>query len=160
MENKDRDQIIRGLNQHRQELLTKRDSLFKPLQQLDEELEHISAAILSLQKCSQKPAQDLNAIEFPIGKLRGFTQVQALVAIAKHNNGVIRAQEAKRMLIRAGVMRETKNSTNVIHAVIIRSEKFERIRPGEYRLKDTVAPKTSDLENVAHAALFPSKPVQ
>jgi len=33
-------------------------------------------------------------------------------------------------------MRETKNSTNVTHNVILRSKKFDRIGLGEYRLEE------------------------
>jgi hypothetical protein len=72
--------------------------------------------------------------------------VQALTVIAKHYGGTFKAQEAKRLLIKAGVMRETKNSTNIIHAVIVRSEKFEKVRPGEYRLRENKsAPKDEGL---------------
>jgi hypothetical protein len=134
MENKD---IVVGcLIDHKKQLLEKREQFVRPLQELDQEIEHVSATILSLQRKMQ-PASFTASVtgDFPIAKLRGKTQVQALVVIAKHYDGIVRAQEAKRLLIRAGVMRQTKNSTNVIHAVIIRSEKFERVRPGEYRLK-------------------------
>jgi hypothetical protein len=139
--------VVRYLTDYRKELLAKRERLTLPLQELDQEIEHITATMRSL----QKPVKKLEsaADDFPIGQLRKLTQVQALVVIAKHNNGIVRAQEAKRLLIRAGVMRETKNSTNIIHAVIIRSEKFERVRPGEYRLKE--APPKASSDAVFHA---------
>jgi hypothetical protein len=131
MENKDF--AIEYLTDHRKDLLEKRDRLLRPLEELDKEIEHVTATLRSIQKTNTVsfPKEEL----FPIAKLRKLTQVQALVVIAKHNNGIVRAQEAKRLLIKAGVMRQTKNSTNIIHAVILRSEKFERVRPGEYRLK-------------------------
>ena len=133
MENKDF--AVLYLTDHRKDLLEKRERMMRPLQELDQEIEHVTATLRSIQKPLLRVESQVVA-DFPIGKLRKLTQVQALVEIAKQNNGIIRAQEAKRLLIRAGVMRETKNSTNVIHAVIIRSEKFERVRPGEYRLKE------------------------
>jgi hypothetical protein len=132
----DRDFTIKFLTDHRKALLERREKLYRPLQELDQEIEHIDGTLRSL----QKPAVSVTAtvsFDFPIGKLRKLTQVQALMVIANHYGGTFKAQEAKRLLIKAGVMRETKNSTNVIHAVIIRSEKFERVRPGEYRLKST-----------------------
>jgi hypothetical protein len=134
-----RDLTVKYLTEHRRSLLERRERLVRPLQDLDQEIEHVDATLRSIQikvPTVSIPKQDL----FPIGKLRNLTQVQALVVIAKHHNGIVRAQEAKRLLIQAGVMRETKNSTNIIHAVILRSEKFERVRPGEYRLKE-VGPK-------------------
>jgi hypothetical protein len=136
MENKDF--AVAYLTDHRKDLLEKRERLMRPLQELDQEIEHVTATLRSIQKPRElaKPSLAVPA-DFPLGKLRKLTQVQALVVIAKHNDGIIRAQEAKRLLIKAGVMRETKNSTNIIHAVIVRSEKFERVRPGEYRLKES-----------------------
>jgi hypothetical protein len=129
----DKESIIKYLTVHRKELLEQRDRLAKPVLEIDQEIQYVDGTLRSLQKnhTVSFPKEEL----FPIAKLRNLTQVQALVVIAKHNDGIVRAQEAKRLLIKAGVMRQTKNSTNVIHAVIIRSEKFERVRPGEYRLK-------------------------
>jgi hypothetical protein len=132
-----RDQVIQHLTEHLGELEAKRNRL---VQDVEREIEHVRGTIASLRGIQHvEPLQNESlpfVAEFPIAKIRNMTQVQALVTIARHSNGVIRAQEAKRLLIRAGVMRETKNSTNIIHAVIMRSDKFERIRPGEYRLKE------------------------
>jgi hypothetical protein len=129
----DKELTIKYLSEHRKDLLERRERLAQPLQEIDQEIQHVDGTLRSLQKnhTLSFPKEEL----FPIGKLRKLTQVQALVVIAKHNGGIVRAQEAKRLLIKAGVMRQTKNSTNIIHAVILRSEKFDRVRPGEYRLK-------------------------
>lgn len=135
-----KDFAIEYLTKHRKDLLEQRERLMRPVQELDQEIEHLTATLRSITKTHAQspffPKEDL----FPIAKLRKLTQVQALVAIAKHNEGIVRAQEAKRLLIKAGVMRQTKNSTNIIHAVIVRSEKFERVRPGEYQLKEMMGP--------------------
>lgn len=151
MEIDPKDFVVEYLADHKKKLLEKRERLIRPLQEIDQDIEHVTATLRSLQRpvLVPLPKGDINfsAIQdFPIGKLRKLTQVQALVQIAKHFGGIIKAQEAKRLLIRAGVMRETKNSTNIIHAVIIRSGKFEKVHPGEYRLKDVAsdAPKGDD----------------
>ena len=135
MENKEL--AVQVLANHKRDLLARRERLLLPLQELDQEIEHITAAMHSLQKPPKIAGFTASlTVDFPIAKLRKLTQVQALTVIAKHYGGTFKAQEAKRLLIQAGVMRETKNSTNIIHAVILRSEKFERVRPGEYRLKE------------------------
>lgn len=142
---------IEYLTDHRKSLLERRERLMRPVQELDQEIEHVTATLRSIQKTNTLsfPKEEL----FPIAKLRKLTQVQALVVIAKHNEGIVRAQEAKRLLIKAGVMRQTKNSTNIIHAVILRSEKFERVRPGEYRLKSEN--QTQNKETVRAVARLP-----
>lgn len=64
----------------------------------------------------------------------GFTQLQAIVALAKHYGGTVKALDAKNFLLSSGLMRKTKNANNIVHSTIIRSGRFERIGPGEYRL--------------------------
>jgi hypothetical protein len=154
----DKELTVKYLTEHRKDLLAKRERLALPLQEVDEEIQHVDGTLRSIQKNNTItfPKEDL----FPIGKIRKLTQVQALIVIAKHNGGLIRAQEAKRLLIKAGVMRETKNSTNIIHAVIVRSGKFEKVKPGEYRLKtDRI---NAELKEFAkrEGLPFDEKPVQ
>jgi hypothetical protein len=162
MENKE--VTIKYLTEHRKDLLERRERMAKPLLELDQEIQHVDGALRSLQKTLGTLSFPREEI-FPIGKLRKLTQVQALVVIANHYDGVVRAQEAKRLLIKAGVMRETKNSTNIIHAVIVRSEKFEKVRPGEYRLRTAangagVMLKAEQQASGAPLSMFVPKPVQ
>lgn len=124
-------------------LKAKRAGLMEQLEELDATIEHLSATIDMIEKeiiaqaaLAQRTVEPGPEIaEFPVGRLRSLTQLQAVIAIAKHYGGTVRAQDAKRLMIRAGVMRETKNSTNITHNVIIRSHAFDRVGPGEYRLK-------------------------
>lgn len=153
MEIENKDFVIDYLNDHKKKLLERRERLILPLQEIDQEIEHVTATLRSLQKPIIRVAGldfTVATPDFPLAKLRKLTQVQALVVIAKHNGGMVRAQEAKRLLIKAGVMRETKNSTNIIHSVIIRSEKFEKVRPGEYKLKEETSSKPKE-DGLFHA---------
>jgi hypothetical protein len=145
MENKD--EVIRHLIEHRRKLQAKRDNL---VQGIDVEIDHVTATIASLQKSGNVelyvPTASLSLADFNVAKLRGLTQVQAVVSIATANNGIVRAQDAKHMLIKAGVMRSTKNSNTVIHAVIKRSGRFERVGVGTYQLKNFGNGKTAESE--------------
>ena len=132
-------------------LKAKRQSLMDEIAVREKTLEHLNATIRLLE---HEPIEagivarfvPQSGEEFPIGKLRRLTQVQAVVAIAKHYGGVVKAQDAKHLMIRAGVMRNTKNSTNITHNVITRSGQFERIAPGEYRLKQPLqSPKEGNI---------------
>jgi hypothetical protein len=146
-----KDQTVQHLTEHLTTLEAKRGRL---VQEIDKEIEHVRATIASLRNASstdQPQERNVFGDEFPIARIKGMTQVQALTAIARSNGGLIRAQEAKRLLIRAGLMRQTKNSTSTIHSVIIRSEKFERVNPGEYRLKNT--PQNTNAEEDTTARL-------
>lgn len=120
-------------------LRMKQQRLMNDITSLEKDLEHLNATIHLLEKESAMSLVSAELLpserDFPTGKLRGLTQPQALMVIAKHYGGTIKAQDAKRIMIKAGVMKETKNSTNITHNLILRTGKFERIAPGEYRLK-------------------------
>ena len=59
--------------------------------------------------------QDQVFTEFPIGKLRNLTQLQAVIAIARHNGGIVKAQDAKRLHDR-GESNEGNQELNKHHA--------------------------------------------
>ncbi len=139
-------------------LKAKQQSLMDEISGLEKTLEHLNATIRLLEK--ETTQAESRQAEFPIGKLRRLTQLQAVVTIAKYNGGIVKAQEARHLMIRAGVMRDTKNSTNITHNVILRSEKFERIAPGEYRLKDADNQRLTSADKTMLNELLPtSKPV-
>jgi len=157
--------VVEYLTEHKKKLLARRERFMVPVQEIDQEIESITTTLRSILKptgISVMGFELSTTAEFPIAKLRKLTQVQALVVIAKHNGGIIRAQEAKRLLIKSGVMRETKNSTNIIHSVILRSEKFERVRPGEYKLRenDRQAGSLMEADSATAAVTGLFKPVQ
>lgn len=129
-----REQTIQYLTQIKRELAAKRDRLLRPLQEVEKELEGVTATIALVLRASGGVEKE-NAVDFPIRKLRGLTHTQALIEIANYNGGTLKAQDARGLMIRAGVMRDTKNATHMVHGAIARSEAFERIGRGEYRLK-------------------------
>jgi hypothetical protein len=150
-----REETLRYLKARRDEHMEQAERHYKAIEPLNAVIEEIEKEIVA-QVVSPSVAVPGPALaEFPIGKLRSMTQLQAVIAIAKHLGGTVRAQDAKHLMIRAGVMRETKNSTNITHNIIIRSGKFYRIAPGEYRLKE---PKST--EGAGTVFETPMPPVQ
>jgi hypothetical protein len=137
-----RDQTIQYLTQVKRDLSAKREKLLRPVQDVDKEIEHITAALAVILRSGTEDEKG-NPLGFPLKKLRGMTQTQALLEIAKYNGGTIKTLEVKPILIGSGIMRSTKNSARMIHGLISRSEAFRRIGRGEYRLKEAEA-KTSD----------------
>ncbi|HEX4577772.1 MAG TPA: hypothetical protein VH117_10510 [Edaphobacter sp.] len=69
-----------------------------------------------------------------VASLRGMTQIKALEKIARHNGGRLLTSDAKRYLVQAGLIKNPKNANNIIFSVIQRSNQFERLEPGVYRL--------------------------
>jgi hypothetical protein len=66
---------------------------------------------------------------------RKKTQLHALIAIARNNGGKLLTRDAKRLLQQAGLMKQTKNASNILYNVINRSERFKHVGSGEYELK-------------------------
>jgi len=154
-----------------EELLRKRiGDLRSPLAQAEKDLEHVVGVIDLYNRdmgplpkpTTSVPTAVVVTAKNAIGgvlDIRGLSQKQAVIAIAKHNGGIVRAQEAKRMMISAGIMRETKNSTRMVHNAIITSGRFERIAPGEFRLKVVTPPSGTPVAAMASGQL-PKPPVQ
>jgi hypothetical protein len=154
-------EVIGQLQAEEKALREKLERLRKPLLQIEEDLQHIAGTIAFYQRNdSENKVVDLveaftdMVTVIPASKLRGLTHSKAVVAIAKSNGGVVRAQDAKRLMIKAGIMSQTKNSTNMTHNAILRTELFDRIGPGEFRLKEYAAADNRDQEG------FGFRPVQ
>jgi regulator of replication initiation timing len=106
------------------------------LKQIDENLQAVikTVNLLKLPDVEIKnhvSEPDIHAVE---GKT---TQIEAIIALARNNNGIVNTSSAKSFLIKSGLMKNTKNASTIIYTNITRSGKFERITPGQYRLLDT-----------------------
>ena len=158
----DREQTIQYLTQMKRDLHVKREKLLRPLQEVDKDIESVTATLAAVLRSTNQEEKE-NAVGFPVKKLRGLTHTEALIEIAKYNGGILKAQEAKVIMIGAGVMRNTKNSTHMVHGAIARSEAFERIGRGEYKLKqiNVVRRLPDDPREVTnHTVSLFAKPVQ
>jgi hypothetical protein len=158
----DKQQAINYLTELKRDMLARREQLRRPLAQLEMEIEHVTATLaLALRETRPEgPSEEL--ADFPLAKLRGLSQRRAIVAIARYNGGTLKAQVAKQILLRAGLMRNTKNATNMVHNAFVQSGEFERIGKGEFRLNIIPAPRpiTAASEDSTVVGLFPGKPVQ
>jgi hypothetical protein len=151
--------MIAQLQSDAEELREKRERLRKPLLQVDEDLKLIAGAIAFYEReraGNTRPLAALHelinetATQLSASQLRGMTHSQAVVAIAKFNGGVVRAQDAKQLMLKAGIMSKTKNSTNMTHNAILRTGLFNRIAPGEFRLKSETLDKSNGTGQMFH----------
>ena len=133
-------------------LRAKEKQLLEQSEQIHKTLEHIQgvialyqptppqrAALAEVEEAVTAAAEALTTI--PISRLKGLSHEAAVIAIAKYNGGIVRTQQAKRLMIKAGIMSPTKNATNMAHNAIKRSDKFDWVSAGEYRLKAARLPQ-------------------
>jgi hypothetical protein len=140
----DKQQAINYLTALKRDMIARREQLRRPLAQLEMEIDHVTATLaLALRETKSENETPKTFTGFPLAKLRGLSQRQAVIAIARYNGGTIKAQDAKAVLLEAGLMRHTKNATNMVHNAIAQSGVFERIGRGEFRLKES-KPKPED----------------
>ena len=68
-------------------------------------------------------------------ELHGLTQMEALIRIAEKNGGLLRASEARRIFIAAGIAKgNTKNVGPHVYHMLSDAKQFQRVNPGRYRL--------------------------
>lgn len=135
MENKDAslDRIVAL----KSKLETRLETLSQKLAETQKQLTQVQSTLdllQSEQKNTPKGKRKANLGVSP-AELKGMTQPQALAYIAEKNNGRLEVAPARLLLVDAGIMKGGKNASNVLFSVIDRSDRFERIKRGEYKLR-------------------------
>lgn len=126
-----------------------RDRFSKRLDDIARQLNSVSETIdLIGGNASQKGASSVDLHVSP-DEVREMTQLQALIHIAEKNNGRLRVAPARLLIVKAGIMKAGKNASNVLFSAIDRSERFERIKRGVYKLLPSkAAPEVEGTEPV------------
>src|SRR5713226_7252432 len=93
----------------------------------------LAAVTLAIQVWKDKGTSKNGVSDPRVKELRGMTQIQALLKLAKDNgNNRFRIAEVKPLLLEAGVVNSKKNANNILYTTILRSGRFQRVAPGEY----------------------------
>jgi hypothetical protein len=159
--------VINKLRADEQKIQEELEKIRKPIAQLEADLQAIQGALAFYEREATIPSKLVELQEaiteamatIPMARLKGLSHEAAVVAIAKYNGGIVRTQDAKRLMIKAGIMSPTKNATNMAHNAIKRSDKFDWVSPGEYRLKEARAPEGLPFDP-ARDSFADLKPVQ
>lgn len=110
-----------------EKLQVKRDKLREQLAEVEKEFEAVSTTL----KLMGLPTPGMSNLE-----LAGKTHLDALIAIARANNGLLVVKTARRLMTRAGLFKNPKNASSVLFTAISRSGKFESEGKGKYKLKE------------------------
>ncbi len=73
-------------------------------------------------------------IKFRPEDFAGLSQLDAIVLLAEKSGGVVKIQDARRMLIEARLTQSKGHVSQVVTGTIIRSKRFDWAAPGTYRL--------------------------
>lgn len=119
----------------KQRLEEKVSTFARKLGEAQQQLKSVATTLELLGYSGENVAAPERKFIYPPIQLKGLTQPQALERIAKANNGRFKITDVIPVLIEAGVMKRTKNAYSMIFSTIQRTEKYERVGPGEYVLK-------------------------
>jgi hypothetical protein len=142
-------------------LQSQKDVAKRDLEEIERKLQAVATTLELLRNDGSQKTVSITSEQEILAELRTKkTQVPALVTIARYNGGILLTKDAKYLLQRAGLMKVTKNASNILYNVINRSERFENIGPGKYRLKGLPSIATTTPGNPVSAmatGLFPTK---
>jgi hypothetical protein len=114
------------LNKLYEERKSKCDRLRTQLAEVEKELEAIGTTLRLMGYMAPSSTLGLD--------LHGMTQLAALIAIAQANGGILTVKTARRMMLKAGMFGNPKNSSSILFTTISRSKRFEKMESGKYRL--------------------------
>ncbi|MGA9157497.1 MAG: hypothetical protein WB249_11950 [Candidatus Sulfotelmatobacter sp.] len=160
-------QLVDGLLALKNRLQDTRDTAKRDFDESERRLQAVMTTLAVLME-EALPAPIVHVVDLEeerlIEELRTkHTQLQGLIAIAHRNKGVVSTKDAIRLLQRSGLMSPTKNASNILYNVINRSERFDQLGGGKYRLKTpanggSVTLKAEELASGAPLAMFAPKP--
>ena len=124
---------VKRVYELKQRLEAKEATLSSNLVRVKEELQAVSKTLDLLEEKRIKPGQRVNLGVRP-EELKGLTHLEALVYIAVKNNNILKTSPARLLLIEAGLLRQGKNSSRTLYLAVDRSDRFESVKRGEYRV--------------------------
>ena len=114
-------------------LHAERDRAETRLQQIGDEISAVEQTIdIYRRRGSKLPAEPLPNVN--AGEFRGLSQLDALILIANKHGGRFKVSPARKLMVEAGLFKNPDNASGAIHTVIQRSDRFERVKKGTYRL--------------------------
>ena len=131
--------LLKTLNEKRQRI---EERYKEELAAVDKEIEAVNTtaklmrgdAVATIQKGVAARAE-AGTLLVPISHLIGKKPKQALMMIAKRNDGILHVRSARQMLLDLGVVKPSKHLWGSIYTTLSRSREFEKgAMPGTFRL--------------------------
>src|SRR5258708_22498107 len=105
-----KEQMIQYLTLKKKELTEKREKLMRPVQEVDQELAHLTGTISLLLREGNTSLSATEVSGFPLRKIKNMTQTQAVVEIAKYNGGANKTRRNQTILLSVQVIEKNKKN--------------------------------------------------
>jgi hypothetical protein len=119
------------------------------LQEIDREIDAVSITIRLLREAPESDGviEEVKPSVIP-NDLFGKSTREACIEIAKKNGGIVYVGEAKKALVAAKVLKDSKNTWSIVYTTLHRSKEFERTGvSGGFRLISREANSQQNLLN-------------
>jgi hypothetical protein len=137
MHMKEQDMVsFETLTELSKKLEEKRDRLQHHLSEVIKDLDSVNNTLRLLKANKLTPESEIVFIEVPAEELKGKTIDDALVTVAERNGGSLRVRLAKNLLVKAEMLAK-KNAAASVYTSIGRSERWEKVDSGVYKLLPT-----------------------
>jgi hypothetical protein len=139
--------LVEYSKQTRDELLELRSELLRQVNELQKRIQAIDVILPELSQRKEAARIDrtyplpgdpkIQVKRIDLSLLRGMKQMPALKVIARAQGGIVRTNEAKELMVHAGVVKNSKNAYKMVYNLIKNSDEFQPTgTPGEYRLTE------------------------
>ncbi|MGA3159984.1 MAG: hypothetical protein ABSC77_02125 [Terracidiphilus sp.] len=97
------------------------------LEEIDREIDAVSITLRLLREVpeSKDQIEEIKPSVIP-NDLFGKSTREACIEIAKKNNGIVYVSEAKKALIAARILKDSKNTWAIVYTTLHRSKEFEK----------------------------------
>ena len=113
--------------------------------EIDREIDAVSITVRLLREAEHTVPASEKKITIP-SDLKGKSARAACVEIAKSNDGVSRVSDVRVALVKAGILKEGKNTWGIVYTTLNRSKDFEKLgTPGTFRLVTANRAEQSEL---------------
>lgn len=129
--------LIGRLQKEREELSQEIEERSRKFTEIDGQVKAVEVTMRLVRHNGAQTTPDIYdalVAELRKAKAEKKTQMDALMLIASRNNGHIKVTNAQRLMVETAFIANPKNAASIIYTLIPRSEKFEKVKPGEYKL--------------------------
>ena len=139
------EQMIDVLRQQLERRLVKRERQQAGVDETDEAIAALRYVI-----ALQRPERDSRAqtVNIRPDELVGLIIEDAAVLIAERSGGLLKSTPARKVMIAAGLLDDSRNGGTKLYQALSRSERFESVQRGEYRL---IVPDEEDVPDEAES---------
>ncbi|MCY4602290.1 MAG: hypothetical protein OXF27_20495 [Acidobacteria bacterium] len=115
----------------------KRERLAASLHEVTCVIEVLKKTIEHFDPTSKRRVVRQEVLNVDADELRGKSLEDALIYVAKRNDGIVRSSSVRPLLVESGVLR-VKQTSHALSVALRTSEYFESVTRGKYRLRDHV----------------------